>query len=817
MGEVHIKEGVKIPQKKVKKKHYGWRFCLTFLGGMVFSILAIGGTAAVFGTVTPAKNVVSMFGGNPDELLGIDYQDDSILQLVMKLSSKKFETLGDINDVTPIVKKTIDETINPLLEEQIHYEFIWDELKIKPFSISNSGRPVDEVDPNETLGDYIGRAIKEGVSLASFMGDVNQINNVLKLFLFPTTNEPDQPLSFDLEHPYSLSDFINGDSSFFNNIIDKIRVGDVISTEGDAFLSQLQYWKISDFTSEKLMTLKLGPLFTQEQINSNILLKTISEKNWTLADISDSNNLKTLKVSELLDMANASSIVLAISNYTLNDLMTKDLATMLKVSDVYPNATSGIMYTLRDSIISDLSKPETFMSLKVGDILTNLQQSDMLYSFKDKTLTELQSTSLNDIKIKDVFSQNEINDNPILKALVQKDPEITLGSLSNYETISSLKISDLLSSSDIENNFVLKALALKNTTVGSLSNDINALKLGEVIDISDEPTTSIKYKIVTALGEYPFCSVADHFDELLLNQIFDINSSSPIVLQALASTSLSDLPNALDNLTFGQVLDIAPGSAFDKDAIKNASISDAAAFEEILKANLTLGDLVDIDASSPGILSFLKDTTLNNISNKISTMTLGDILTIDASSPQILKSLSTVLLFGSSNNLESALSNLKFNQVYTADDCSDGIMKILWDNSSGGDFLISDLSNQIKLLRLIDILADTIYEDPNASKKKVTKTWWFLLTEEGETFAEEEKYYVLKNGANYTLDDMNHIVTNMEYHMKNESLFSLIDANFITIDATKAYKLELPFPQDPTRKIGDLTISEFANFCLSLM
>ena len=108
---------------------------------------------------------------------------------------------------------------------------------------------------------------------------------------------------------------------------------------------------------------------------------------------------------------------------------------------------------------------------------------------------------------------------------------------------------------------------------------------------------------------------------------------------------------------------------------------------------------------------------------------------------------------------------------------------------------------------LILLVGDKIYDDPNT--KRINPTWWLLLTEEGETFANEEKFYTLKNGASYTLNDIDKLVANLEYHMSNDSILTLVEAGFIVVDAEKLDVLKnTPYPLDPSRKLGDLTMKQ---------
>ena len=152
MSKVTYKGGKEIAPKRQKEKILWWRYLLMFLSGMVTMLVVLALSGVLTATSYTTKEVIFAFGGDPNELLQEEYQNLSIMELVATLANKKFETLGDINSVTPLVKKTLDETINPVLESELHYTYPWEEISTKPFKLPASDRP--EVDQNEDLSTY---------------------------------------------------------------------------------------------------------------------------------------------------------------------------------------------------------------------------------------------------------------------------------------------------------------------------------------------------------------------------------------------------------------------------------------------------------------------------------------------------------------------------------------------------------------------------------------------------------------------------------------------------------------------------------------
>lgn len=735
--EIKIKDDALPEPKRKKIRHTPWWVCLlAFFCG----IFVTAGSVVAFTAVTPTKKVVSLFGGDPNKLLTESYQEQSIMALIIKLNTMSFNNLDSISEITPLIESLIVESLNPILEENLHFTLNWDELKDVEFTSTNGS----------TLGDYIFEQIKEHVALADFIKDKDQLKGVFQYFFYhPQYDENGNPIdgTVDLNNPYTLKDYINSDKDFYNGIIDQIRIKDVLTiSENDKFLNTIKDWKIADFTDEKIKSIQISSFFKEEEIAGNTILQAMVNKGWSLKDLMDPTNIKGLKLKEVLNLSASSQIVSVLGDYTLGDIESLDLSKTLKVKDVFPNAEAPIIQQLGEYYLADLEKSETYNSIYIKDIIPVSEQTG-----------------------------------------------------------------------------IIKILCDQDATIGNLGTKVNALKLNEIIDISGEDPNSTKYKIVTALSEWSITEVGDHFQDLLIGDIFNVSSdpNDPnynLVLYSLSSTSLNDLPDAISNLTIGQCIPIPEGSPFNKPEILNTPISDSDQFENALTTYLSLKDVVEINETSPAILQTLKDIKLKDIASVVQDITLSEVITIDETSPQILKSLQNISLFGDTENLENALTNLKLNQVFTESECSSGVMKILWnlEGYEGGNILISDLPSKLQNIKLVNLLEDKIYDD--VSTKKVNGVWWYLLTESSETFDGSEghrKFYDLGVGKNYTINDMNKLVDNMSWHMQNETINDLVEAGVISVDASLAGKLNFPSPLLGGRSIGSLTIKEFIEKILS--
>ena len=779
--KVTFKGGKEITANTVKKRHYWWRYLLVWFSGMVSMVILAGAAVAIAGTVLTTGEVITMFGGNPSDLLSDHYQNESILDMITSLSKTKFETLGDIDKVTPLARKLVDETINPMLEQEIHFQYDWEILKIKPFEKSTSGRPAEEVDPNETLGEYMGRALKEGVTLASFLPE--DAPNLVKVFLYPKLDNGE----YDLDNPYSLATFINADSAFFDNIVSGIKIKDVVDIdETDRLMNAIADWSINEFNQEKINTLSIG-LFLDPD-SENPLIRKLSTL--TIGELNE-ETLRGIKISEIVTINDSTpKIIKALVelDYTIADLETTNLYSVLKVEQVFVVEGNTFLTAIKDNYLSDLEDQDTIMNLKLNEVFNADEGSSSIVNrFGDLTLRELTADNfISTMKLSEAFSETEIANNILLSALIRDNPDVTMSDLSNFDTFQNLYISDVINEEQVQNNRVLSALVNQDTQIKDLGTAI---------------------------------------DNLTFGQVLDIDSGSSKILQTLSDCKINELDSKLSTLTIGDVMDIEEGSYLDHEEIKNASVNDINELVEALKNNLKLKDVVDIvtegENKSPQILIELADTKLVDLSDAITNLKLGQIINISSESHPILRALQDISILDE-NAFNDSLNNLMLCDIYEEEDCS-GVLEIIWDKNDSGQILISDLPSAMNDLTLIDLCSGKIYVEGDTKDiggvtyKRIKNTWWYLLTEEGEDFTEEEKKYVLKNGLTYSIGSgLEQLVTNFNYHMTNETIRELHNAEFILIDDDKLYKLDI-IPPGQTKMIGEMTISEFVNYCLTLV
>ena len=803
MSKVTVKEGKNPNSPNAPRKKMWWRYFLVWFSGIFSAFIIVGIVSLIMSTSFTSGEILSLFGVNVNAVLQPYYQGMSILKLATTLPTLKYETLGDIYQITPMVKDVFENTINPILEKEMYFMYDWDEICTKPFKLPVEAREDDSVDTSEDLSTYLGRAIKEGVYLKNFItGDVPFLVN---LFLYPK----DENGEFDFDNPYCLMDYISASGDFFNNILNSIKVKDFIENpSGDPLLDYIGDWSINDFDDEHINGLSVGlfidpnttdPLMQEiatwtvadlkagtkfnslslglflDQTSTDPFIQEIST--WTVGDLKSGNKIDDLAISLFLDQTSTDPIILKLGeltikdledddkiknlfmslelgdiitidsntpqifvtlinkNYTINDLISVNLYQDLTVGDIFDVSGNKLLEALEGSSLEDLEDEDTILGLTLGEVLPTTTAGDTIIDkFADKTLSELSSLEISNIKLTDIFSASDISSNKILHALVAKDSNITIGDLTDVSVIQSLKLTDILSNEQIASSTILQALVDLDCSIGDISSEIDSLTLGSVLGISS--TSTGVPRILTALADTKINELSDKINTLTLSEMIDIDvtdPSTPLLMKTLADKTIDELNAYLPHIKLGDVMDFSSYPNLNNDTVKNTEINDFGTLINTLKNHLKVKDVVDIDLTNPNtpkLLKTLSDEYLKDLESRLTTiklneimeigdsshpllkalgeysfdeiegviptLTLGDILEIGDSSHPLLKALQFVSL----SNLEATIPTLELGDLITIDDNSPNVLKAL-EHASLSNFSTS-ITN-LTLSQIIDI------------------------------------------------------------------------------------------------------------------
>ena len=790
MSRVTYKGGAPVGPQRVKHKSMWWRFLLMWFAGVVSAVVIFGVTVAILGASFTVKEVGGMFGLDMSEFLQPGYQNMSILELATTLSTQKYETLGDIDKVTPAVKNLFVNEINPSLKNSVHYEFNWDEIKTKPFQLNpNSSRPEEEYDHTMDLVTYIPEALEKGVKIGNFFRDESTgeiaAEGILKYVVYPIIEDPDNPGKYIVnencseDELVSLYDIIEGGNNFFDNIKNAIVIGDVIDTSGSAFLEQISTWTLSEFTEEKIKSLQISSLvsgggafieqigewtiadLTDENIkgleigllfddvSGNQLLETIKEQHWTINDLTDFNKVTALQLNQIIDTSESSDFMKELGQYTFNQIMAEGFVDSLELRKVFPDAT-GVLGALASKTytdeegthyytVGDLNNNDRILSLTIEEIFPDLEEGNILYTFRTDTLEEIGNKDINNILIKQIFP--DYSSNSILNAIVTIKGEdvATIGDLTDQEVINSIPLSSVVNPG--ESKVLNSLINTYGATIGNLASKVELLTLTDVIDVGTDPTSMI-YKIAhsEALSGVPITQIGANFSSLKISELFPVSEDSPYVLTSLANkgVTLGTLSQAMKDLEVRDVMKIEPGDIFKRSIGENQfeyyiltnegwkKVSDDKLAEELeAYYNETTGYIVtnqaheyigtEVPTSIPegakvrDTLYSAGSTKINNSAEMIvalkNSLSLKDVVDINSESPQVLQSLKYTTL----SEIPTVLTTLTLSQIVDIDPCSSTIMALLANVTVFGEG-DNNLQHALENLSVIDLIGQDAYK-----------------------------------------------------------------------------------------------------------
>ncbi len=214
-----------------------------------------------------------------------------------------------------------------------------------------------------------------------------------------------------------------------------------------------------------------------------------------------------------------------------------------------------------------------------------------------------------------------------------------------------------------------------------------------------EKVTSLDTSTIGSLEDYlGLTTVSD-----LLNQYLGVEKED------VRASTFSGLGETITSkLTIGTVLDKFGGSLpdempiFSNETFLNAPITEA--FSDL--GSYTLGDFLKIEDDASGVLLQLRDTPIDGISDKISTLTIGEIIPQDENTSPIISALSDLTIdeLGGSK-FQEKINGIKLSDVMTGlnEDTSNGVLYSLKDCTIG-ELQGAEADAKIKSMFLSDFM-----------------------------------------------------------------------------------------------------------------
>ncbi|MBQ8885942.1 MAG: hypothetical protein IJY62_06215 [Clostridia bacterium] len=372
--------------------------------------------------------------------------------------------------------------------------------------------------------------------------------------------------------PRTIAD-LSSEYSPVSTITEELKIGDFTKDTSSGLMSAIKDWRIADLSDQsKIKSLKIADIMSidENDENTSLLLKTFKTDGWTIDDLSNQNKINSLKIGQIMKIdENSSGLLKQLQDKSINDLndqATIDGIELAAVLGIDP-ATSGRMmlalsygsvgthYVLEDTdgdgqldvkmlpmrIAIETHTDGTFSAydergnaLTVGEGENGIIYQDggvYVYTYLGETYT---------ISLSDPYTENSA---PVYYTYKNGDGgSVNVPYYRARNAAGELYIYESRDIADIK----------KEDT-------INALTLGDVIEIK-EPTfdadgnkLSGDAHLLVSLKDTPISGLTNKINTLTLGDILEENANYGRFLSHLTESTLESLPNDLQALTLQEV------------------------------------------------------------------------------------------------------------------------------------------------------------------------------------------------------------------------------------------------------------------------
>lgn len=355
-----------MPIGQQKSSGTWWKVLLGVLGGFILGIGSVAGAVVIAGTMINTKTLLGE--ENAQKYLGEKYQDKTIYEIVMSAigGELKFDTLGDLNEISPIVGEYvtgIKESLNDLGCELTNEEMYRWELS--------------------SLADNVIGAVKNA-----------KIINVLSK---DNVDYPDPVIKY-----LSYKTYPEGTEN----------AGDYVYTTNDAGEKVLIDQHLTDmldnpnYIQQKVDSMKIKMLFTEEDLAKSSMLTSIKDK--SVKELSKDGAFNEVKISAVMTITTSSPKIL--QSFAKDDVTVGgmgDAIDNLLLSDVIEitDESPQILKTFKTKGTKVNEMNTAIDGLKLGEAM-DLKPGDLLYKVRDDRITELNDID-SKLTVEDVFPDRE--------------------------------------------------------------------------------------------------------------------------------------------------------------------------------------------------------------------------------------------------------------------------------------------------------------------------------------------------------------------------------------------------------------------------
>lgn len=364
---------------------------------------------------------------------------------------------------------------------------------------------------------------------------------------------------------------------------------------------------------------------------------------------------------------------------------------------------SFILESLRDIKIGEFDQEIGTMTL--GDFIEiDENSSAILKSLKDASINDLSSevdSTIQELTIAEALGQEE--GVPFESHVLESMRDIKIGEFD--QKIGTMTLGEVI---EIDDNSSAILKSLKDATIDNLSGEVDTkikdLTLAEALGQGDDPFDSL---VLESLRDVKIGDFDTEVNSLTLGEVIEIDDNAPAVLQSLKDSAITNLSNEVDetvkNLTLADVFNQGdePFESNALEALRDVKIGELG---DRFGA-LTLGEVIEINATSPAILRSLQNSTIDGLSDEIGDavkdLTLAEAFDQgeEPFESRILETLRNTKI----GNLDQEIEEIQLGDVIEIDENSAAILKALKETQINA--LSTEIDGAVKGLTLAEALS----------------------------------------------------------------------------------------------------------------
>lgn len=447
-----VKEGKILPRTRYTPKGYLGRI-LALLLAFLFGMLAVVGGllgGGYFLAVTPSRNLLNFLKLN-EGLLTEEYLDKSVIDIVTdvrndinSLTEPQNISLSTFSKYSPVVDKMVDSIVE---------------------QVSAYGISVDKTTLSTTPLGGLAFYLMDDVIMTAQLGGMLSVNAESEPFMIA--------LCYGTEGSNEEGgDYQVVDGQIVMNEGKEARTLGALVSEANTIINSMPLESILDAGIDSAAVI-LALCYGTEGVNYTV------DENGGITMLTDPLTGKPYPVRKVEDLTGNSDLI---QNVTIGDVITID------------ENTTGILLAIKDWTLNDLSDASRIESLRLSQVVTIDENSAPIL----KAMQDWRISDMTDADMVDSLTLGQIieitQDSAQLLKSVADTPIGDLGT-----TIDTLRLCDILDAKAIEGNKILRNL--KMSSLDTLADDIQNLTVAQVfgdelysyLDMSDKGTKGMTY------------------------------------------------------------------------------------------------------------------------------------------------------------------------------------------------------------------------------------------------------------------------------------------------------------------------------------